>query len=206
MERGSWTPFLEAEPLDQRAGGVVADDHLDRDDLHFANQLLAHVEPAHEMRGHADLVEPRHQVLGDAVVEHPLAGNHALLLVVESGGVVLEILHQGAGLGPFVEDLRLAFVDPPATGHGRDPRCGGRGAGVSETSRTRYLCKHSHIKGLLQSPVLGSAGGQVMVADRSSASKCQCFQTDDDSEAPVRRARPGWHRPCRGAEARSARR
>src|SRR5690606_22252976 len=39
-----------------------------------------------------------------------------LLLAVEGGGVVLEILDQGAGLGPLVEDLGLAFIELLALG------------------------------------------------------------------------------------------
>ena len=65
----------QAEALGERAGGDVAHDHLERDDLDFAHQLLAHVEAAQEVRGHAGLVQALHQVLGDAVVEHALAGD-----------------------------------------------------------------------------------------------------------------------------------
>jgi hypothetical protein len=63
------------------------------------------------MRRHPDLLQPHHQVFGDAVVEHALAGDHALLLVVEGGGVVLEILDQRARLRTLEQDLGLAFVD-----------------------------------------------------------------------------------------------
>jgi hypothetical protein len=104
---------LEKPPAD------VADDHLDRDDLDLADELLAHVEAAHEMRRHADLVELGHQIFADAVVEHALAGDRALLLIVKGGGVVLEILHDGTRLRPLEEDLGLAFVNLPASGHGR---------------------------------------------------------------------------------------
>jgi hypothetical protein len=58
------------------------------------------------------------EMLGDAVVEHALAGNGALLLGVEGSRVVLEILDQGAGFRTLVEDLGLAFVDLAAAGHG----------------------------------------------------------------------------------------
>ena len=63
----------------------------------------------------ADRAEPQHQILGDPVVEHALAGDHALLLVVEGGRVVLEVLDQGAGLRSLEEDLGLALVDGAAT-------------------------------------------------------------------------------------------
>ncbi len=39
--------------------------------------------------------------------------------VVEGGGVVLEILDEGAGLGAFEQHLGLAFVDLLASRHGR---------------------------------------------------------------------------------------
>jgi energy-coupling factor transporter ATP-binding protein EcfA2 len=50
-------------------------------------------------------------------VEHALAGDHALLLIVEGGRVVLEILDQRAGLRPLEQDLGLAFVNLAATAH-----------------------------------------------------------------------------------------
>ena len=109
--------FLDPEPLRQRAGGDVADDDLDRDDLDLADQLLAHVEAADEVGRDADRLERGEDMLGDAVVEHALAVDRAALLRVEGGRVVLEILDQRAGLGTLVEDLGLAFVDLAATGH-----------------------------------------------------------------------------------------
>ena len=51
--------FLDPEALRQRAGGDVADDDLDRDDLDLADQLLAHVEAADEMGRHADRLRAR---------------------------------------------------------------------------------------------------------------------------------------------------
>ena len=47
------------------------------------------------------------RIFADAVVEHALAGDRALLLVVEGGGVVLEILDERAGLGPSNSTLAL---------------------------------------------------------------------------------------------------
>ena len=56
-------------------------------------------------------------VLGDAVVEHALAFDQRVLLGVEGGRIVLEMLDERAGLGPFVQDLGLAFVDPTPLVH-----------------------------------------------------------------------------------------
>ena len=57
----------------------------------------------------------REDVLGDAVVEHALALDQRVLLGVERGGVILEMLDERAGLGAFVKHLGLALVDatPP---------------------------------------------------------------------------------------------
>ena len=117
--RGSWVPSSMPSRFDSDAGGDVAHHHLDRDDLDLPDQLLAHVEAADEMGRDADRAEQGEDMLGDAVVEHALAGDRALLLGVEGGRVVLEILDQRARLGTLVEDLGLAFVDLAAAGHGR---------------------------------------------------------------------------------------
>ncbi len=82
------------------------------------------------MRGDADLGDFEHQELADAVVEHALAGDGAAFLVVEGGGVVLEILHERAGLGAFEQHLGFAFVDLLASAHG-DNLKGGRAAAAS---------------------------------------------------------------------------
>src|SRR5205823_89534 len=109
--------FFEAEALRERAGRNVAHHHFQRNDLHLANQLLAHVEPADEMRRHADIIKLLEDVLGDAVVENALAFDHLVLLGVERGSVVLEMLDQRSGLGTLIEDLRFAFVDTAAAAH-----------------------------------------------------------------------------------------
>src|SRR3990172_1606704 len=69
----------------------------------------------------AHLVEVIEDVLGNAVVEHALAVNDFVLLLVEGGGVVLEELNQRSGLRPLVEDLGLAFIDAPTAVHGDIP-------------------------------------------------------------------------------------
>ena len=50
--------------------------------------------------GNAHLVQMVEDVFGDAVVEHALAVDDFVLLLVEGGGVVLEELDQRARLGP----------------------------------------------------------------------------------------------------------
>src|SRR3546814_5709866 len=73
------------------------------------------------MGRNADLVQPGHQIFRDPVVEHALAGDDAALLVVEGAGIVLEILHQRARLRALEQDLRLAFINAAAPGHGGLP-------------------------------------------------------------------------------------
>ena len=73
------------------------------------------------MRRHADVVEVLEKVLGDAVVEDALAVDDLVLLGVERGRVVLEMLDQRARLGTLVEDLGLALVDATTAAHGRIP-------------------------------------------------------------------------------------
>jgi hypothetical protein len=66
---------------------------------------------------HADVVEPREYIFADAIVDNALALDRALLLGIEGGRIVLEILDQRARLGAFIKDLGLAFVDLAAAGH-----------------------------------------------------------------------------------------
>src|ERR1700722_1165748 len=114
---GQGSTFGQAQPLCQRPCRDIAHDHTQRDDLDLAHELLAHVQPTHEMRRDADLGELQHQEFADPVVEHALAGDRATLLVVEGRGVVLEILHQRAGLGALEEHLGRPFIDLPASRH-----------------------------------------------------------------------------------------
>ena len=111
--------LVEPEARRQRACRHIAHHHLERDDLHLADELLAHVEALDEVRRHADLAEALEDVLGDAVVEHALAIDQRVLLGVEGRRVVLEMLDQGPGLRTLVEHLRLALVDatPPVHLH-----------------------------------------------------------------------------------------
>jgi hypothetical protein len=118
IERGSCVPS-SSRARRQRASRDVAHHDLERNDLDFADQLLAHVEAADEVRRHADVAETLEDVLRDAVVQHALAVDDLVLLGIEGGRVVLEVLDQRSGLGSFVKDLRLAFVDATAAVHRR---------------------------------------------------------------------------------------
>ncbi len=189
--------LLDAEALGERAGGDVAHHHLERDDLDLADQLLAHVEAADEVGRHADLGQPHHQVFGDAVVEHALAGDDALLLVVEGGGVVLEVLDQRAGLGPLEQDLGLAFVDLPAAAHatvhggiprgsvGRRHRAPSIAQAGGEHNRTRARAYHVMRKG-------------PRCAARSAARPRAPARAGPSVRLALRRARPDGSAPAVG--------
>ena len=71
------------------------------------------------MGRHADAGELGHQIFADAVVEDALAFDRVFLGAVAGGGVVLEILDDGARLGALIEDLGLAFIDDAAAFHGK---------------------------------------------------------------------------------------
>src|SRR5579872_569145 len=109
--------LLDAEPLRQRAGRDIAHHHFQRHNLHFTNQLLAHVEAADEMGRHPDVVEVLKQVLRNPVVEDALALDHLVFLGIERGRIVLEVLDQGSGLRAFIQDLGLAFINAASTAH-----------------------------------------------------------------------------------------
>ena len=113
----------ECRPRRQATRGDVPHHHLQWNDLHLANELLAHVQATDEMGGNADIGQPHHEVFADAVVQHALAGDHPFLLGVERGGVVLEVLHQGAGFRPLEQDLGFPFVELAAASH-HDPFLG----------------------------------------------------------------------------------
>ena len=87
------------------------------------------------MRRHADRIQLRHQIFGNAVVEDALALDGRLLGGVEGGGVVLEILNERARLGPLVEDFGLAFVDHSAAFHGGMSYANAAGAAAQNARR-----------------------------------------------------------------------
>jgi len=119
---GQGRALFLTQALGQRAGDDVAADHFQRNDLDFADQLLAQVQALDEVVGHADRVQARHDEFADAVVDDALALKRRLLLGVEGGRVVLEVLDQRAGLRSLVQDLGLALVELLALGvHHRVP-------------------------------------------------------------------------------------
>ena len=119
IERGRTVPSSMPESLGERTGGDVPHDDFQRYDLDFLDQLLAHVQPADEMRRDAHPVQMREDVLRNAIVEHALAVDDIMLLLVEGSGIVLEELDERTWLRAFVKDLGLALVNPAATVHDR---------------------------------------------------------------------------------------
>ena len=101
----------------QRTGGDVAHHHFERNDLHLADQLLPHVEPANKMGRNADVVEVLKDVFGNAIIKDALAFDDLMLFGIKGGRVVLEVLDESSWLGSFVKDLRLAFVDAATAAH-----------------------------------------------------------------------------------------
>src|SRR5262249_4766162 len=113
--------LLEPKPLGQRACRDVAYHHFERNDFHFADQLLAHVEAPDEVGRNSNVVQVLKDVFRDPIVENALAFDHVVLLRVEGGRIVLEVLDQGSRSRSFVEDLALAFIDAATAAHRRVP-------------------------------------------------------------------------------------
>ena len=93
-----------AQTLGEAARGHVADDDLQRHDLHLFHQRLAVGQFLHKVGGHAHFFQllheeighlvfsqHLHQVVGKPVVHHALAADGAFLCSVAGGGVVLVI-------------------------------------------------------------------------------------------------------------------
>src|SRR5688572_14814842 len=57
-------------------------------------------------------------VFRDAVVQHAFPVDHLVLLGVEGGRVILEVLDERPRFRPFVKDLGLALVNSAAAVHG----------------------------------------------------------------------------------------
>ena len=100
--------FLDAELRRNGAGGNIAHDDLERNDLYFLDQLLAHVQTLNKMGRDAHFVEIDENVLGYAVVQHAFAVNDFVLFRIESGRIVFEKLYQRAGFGALIKDFALA--------------------------------------------------------------------------------------------------
>ena len=113
--------FLEAKASGQRPGRDIAHHDLERNDLDLANQLLAHVDSADKMSGNADVIEALEDVFRDSVVENAFAFDDLMLLGVERGRIVLEILDEGAGLRALVQDLGFTFINASAAIHAVRP-------------------------------------------------------------------------------------
>jgi len=79
--------------------------------------LLAHVKAADEVGGHPDIVEVLKQIFRNPVIEDALALDHLVLLGIERGRIVLEVLDQGSRLRPFIKYLGLAFINAASTAH-----------------------------------------------------------------------------------------
>src|SRR5882757_9214586 len=109
--------FLDAQARRQRTRRDIAHHDFERNDLDLADQLLAHVEPADEVRRHADLVQVLEHVFRDAVVEHTLAFDDFMLFGIEGGRIVLEVLDQRTWFRSFIENLPLAFIDAATAAH-----------------------------------------------------------------------------------------
>src|SRR5208337_5304660 len=101
----------------QRAGCDIAHHDFEGNDLHLANQLLAHVEALDEVRWDPDVVEMLEDVFGNPVVEDTLTFDNLVLLRIEGSGVVLEVLDQRSGLRSLIQDLGLSFIDAATAAH-----------------------------------------------------------------------------------------
>ncbi|OIQ71693.1 hypothetical protein GALL_466850 [mine drainage metagenome] len=153
--------FGDAKAGRDRACGVVAHHDLDRDDFGGADQLFAHVDAADEMGGHADGVQPGHEEFRQAVVQHAFPLDHVLFQGVYRGGVILEILHKGSGLGAFVKDLGLPLEYFLAPRHGNsDPHADGSDRALWPAICHDPLCRkaapglvaqacHTHMQGII---------------------------------------------------------
>ena len=109
--------FFQSKAGRERTGSDVADHDFQRNDLDFADQLLAHVDALHEMRRHPDVVQLLEDEFRDAIVEHALAFDQRMLLGVEGGSVIFEMLDERAGLRAFVKHLSLALINATPLAH-----------------------------------------------------------------------------------------
>src|SRR6478735_6791800 len=113
--------FVDAEAGGKRTRRHISHHHLEGDDLDFADQLLAHVETADEMGRDADIVQILENILRNPVVQYAFSVDHFMLLGIEGGRIILEVLDERTWLRTFIEDLRLALINAAATIHRRVP-------------------------------------------------------------------------------------
>ncbi len=69
------------------------------------------------MGRHPDVVQVLEEELRNPVIEDTLALDHLVLLGVERGRIILEVLDQGTRLRALIQNLRLAFVNATPTAH-----------------------------------------------------------------------------------------
>ncbi len=103
--------FFAAVAFGEAACGDVAHDHFEGDHFQLADELFAHVDAVEEVVCQSDLGEGLEHVFGDEVVQHAFAFDGGAFRVVESGGVVLEVLDERRGIGTRQQDLRFPFVE-----------------------------------------------------------------------------------------------
>ena len=73
------------------------------------------------MGRHADVVQPLEDVFRDPIVENAFSLDYLMLLGVECGRVILEILDESAGLRALIKNLGFAFINASAAIHAVRP-------------------------------------------------------------------------------------
>ena len=89
----------------------IADDDLQRNDLHLFDHGLPVVQLLHEMGGDAVLFQHLHEQVGHAVVDGAFAQDGALLLAVEGRCVILVLHDEAFGIIGAKHFLSFSFVD-----------------------------------------------------------------------------------------------
>ena len=111
----------QAQTLGQAAGGDVAHDDLQGHDVYLLHQGLPVGDLLDVMGGDAVALQHLHQEIGDAVVDHALAGDGALLQAVEGGGVILVGHQHHIGIIRRENLLGLTFIELLQLLHGNTP-------------------------------------------------------------------------------------
>ena len=92
------------------AGGNIADDDFQRNDLNLLDQGIAVVQLLNIMGGDAFFFQLLHQSVGQLVVDNALIADGALLFAVAGGGIVLVMNHNDFGVRSCEYLLSFAFV------------------------------------------------------------------------------------------------